>query len=125
MIDAGLAHESRFVVKEQDTATVVGSGELPVLATPTLIARMENTAMLAVSKFLSDGETTVGGRIDMTHLRPSVVGSEVGICAVLTQVEGRRLTFTVCAKDKTGVIAEGTHVRFIVDKERFMGKLMD
>jgi len=124
MIDVGLYHQSQFVVEKEDTAEVVGSGELPVLATPTLVAWMENAAMLSVSGFLPAGETTVGGKIDITHLRPSGIGTEVGICAILTQVEGKKLTFQVAAKDNTGDIAEGTHIRFIVNKEKFMGKLM-
>lgn len=119
MIDVGLYHEGRFVVGKEDTADVIGSGELPVLATPALIARMENAAMLSVSGFLPAGETTVGGKIDITHLRPSAIGTAVGVCAILTEVEGKKLV----AKDKTGDIAKGTHIRFIVDKEKFMEKL--
>jgi len=123
MIDVGLYHEGRFVVGKEDTAEVIGSGELPVLATPALIAWMENTAMLSVSGFLPAGETTVGGKIDITHLRPSAIGTEVGVCAILTEVDGKKLTFQIVAKDKIGDIAKGTHIRFIVDKEKFMGKL--
>lgn len=123
MINEGLAHESRFVVGKEDTAAVIGSGELPVLATPTLIAWMENAAMLSVSDLLPAGETTVGGKIDMTHLRPSAIGTEVKVRATLIKVDGKKLTFQVAAQDKTGSIAEGTHIRFIVDRERFMGKL--
>lgn len=123
MIDVGLYHQSQFVVEKEDTAEVIGSGELSVLATPALIAWMENAAMLSVSGFLPAGETTVGGKIDITHLRPSAIGTEVGVCAILTEVEGKKLTFQIVAKDKTGDIAKGTHIRIIVDKEKFMGKL--
>ena len=123
MINEGLSHESRFVVGKEDTAAVIGSGDLAVLATPTLIAWMENAAMLSVSDLLPAGETTVGGKIDMTHLRPSAIGTEVEVCANLIKVDGKKLTFQVAAQDKAGNIAEGTHIRFIVDKERFMGKL--
>lgn len=123
MINEGLSHESRFVVGKEDTAAVIGSGDLPVLATPTLIAWMENAAVLSVSGFLPAGATTVGGKIDITHLRPSAIGTEVEVRATLTKVDGKKLTFQVAAQDKTGNIAEGTHIRFIVDRERFMGKL--
>ena len=93
------------MVGKEDTAEVIGSGELPVLATPALIAWMENAAMLSVSGFLPAGETTVGGKIDITHLRPSAIGTEVGVCAILTEVEDKKLTFQIVAKDKIGNIA--------------------
>jgi predicted thioesterase len=79
--------------------------------------------MLSVSGFLPAGATTVGGKIDITHLRPSAIGTEVEVCATLTKVDGKKLTFQVAAQDKAGSIAEGAHIRFIVDRERFMGKL--
>lgn len=123
MINEGISHESRFVVGKEDTAAVIGSGDLPVLATPTLIAWMENAAMLSVSGFLPAGATTVGGKIDMTHIRPSAIGTEVEVCANLIKVDGKKLTFQITVKDKAGNIAEGTHIRFIVDKEKFMGRL--
>jgi len=123
MMQEGNVFESRYIVGEDDTALVVGSGDLPVLATPRLIAWMENTAMRSVAQTLGDNETTVGGKIDVSHLRPSAVGTEVIVTAVLDNAEGRKRTFSVVAKDSEGVIAEGMHVRFVVDRERFMEKL--
>ena len=123
MIEKGKTYESRYVVKAEDTAANVGSGELPVLATPTLIAWMENAAMLTVAKDLSDNETTVGGKISVSHLRPSAIGTTVEISAIVTDVDGKKITFSLQAKDSSNVIAEGEHIRFIVDKERFMSKL--
>ena len=123
MIEKGKKYESRYVVKAEDTAANVGSGELPVLATPTLIAWMENAAMLTVAKDLSDNETTVGGMISVSHLRPSSIGTTVEISAILTDVNGKKLTFSLRAKDSSNVIAEGEHIRFTVDKERFMSKV--
>ena len=123
MIEKGKIYESRFVVKAEDTAANVGSGELPVLATPILVAWMENVAMLTVAKDLSDNETTVEGMISVSHLRPSSIGTTVEISAILTDVNGKKLTFSLQAKDSASIIAEGEHIRFIVDKERFMSKL--
>lgn len=123
MIHEGIVYESRYIVGDDDTAIAVGSGDLPVLATPRLIAWMENAAMLSVAKAVGEGETTVGGKIEVSHLRPSAVGTEVSVAAVLDGVEGRKLSFSVIAKDGEGVIAEGRHVRFFVDRERFMAKL--
>ena len=123
MMQEGNVFESRYIVGDDDTALVVGSGDLPVLATPRLIAWMENTAMRSVAQTLGDNETTVGGKIDVSHLRPSAVGTEVIVTAVLDNAEGRKRTFSVVAKDSEGVIAEGMHVRFVVDRERFMEKL--
>ena len=123
MMQGGNVFESRYIVGDDDTALVVGSGDLSVLATPRLIAWMENAAMRSVAQTLGDNETTVGGKIDVSHLRPSAVGTEVIVTAVLDNAEGRKRTFSVVAKDSEGVIAEGMHVRFVVDRERFMEKL--
>ena len=123
MIHEGIVFESRYIVGDDDTAIVVGSRDLPVLATPRLIAWMENAAMLSVAKAVGEGETTVGGKIEVSHLRPSAVGTEVSVATVLDGVEGRKMSFSVVAKDGEGVIAEGRHVRFVVDRERFMAKL--
>ena len=123
MMQEGNVFESRYIVGDDDTALVVGSGDLSVLATPRLIAWMENAAMRSVAQTLGDNETTVGGKIDVSHLRPSAVGTEVIVTAVLDNAEGRKRTFSVVAKDSEGVIAEGMHVRFVVDRERFMEKL--
>ena len=72
---------------------------------------------------LPEGSTTVGAMMNTTHIKPSAVGDTVSATAVLKEVEGRKLTFEVRAQDSKGVIGEGTHVRYIVDKEKFMSKL--
>lgn len=119
----GISHTSYYTVVPEDTAIAQGSGQLEVLATPRLVAFMENAAMLTVAQSLGTGETTVGGMISITHLAPSTVGAEVVATAVLDKIEGRKLSFTVSVKEGDKLIGEGTHVRFIVDKERFMAKL--
>jgi predicted thioesterase len=119
----GLSHTSHLIVSQSDTALSQGSGDMEVLATPRMIALMENAAMLAVAPALAPGETSVGGQISITHLKPSAVGAEVSATAVLTQVEGRKLTFTLSASEGDKRIGEGTHIRFIVNREKFLGSL--
>lgn len=101
----------------------MGSGDLAVFATPSMIALMENAAMNAVATELPEGATTVGAMMNTTHLRPSALGAEISAVATLKEVDGRKLTFEVVAKDGGQVIGEGTHVRYVVDRVRFMGKL--
>ena len=123
MIKEGLKYISKVVVTTENCANSVGSGDLAVYATPAMIALMENAAMNAVAAELPEGSTTVGGEINATHIKPSLVGAEISATAELVSVEGRKLTFKVQAVDAIGVIGEGTHVRFVVDKERFMAKM--
>lgn len=119
----GLTHTSVMVVEPQHTAQAIGSGDLPVLATPIMIALMENAAMLAVDQNLNDDLTTVGSYIETSHLRPSPVGAEIVATAQLTAVEGRKLSFHVAAMQGETLIGEGKHVRYIVSRERFMQTL--
>lgn len=123
-IEPGLRHTSTMTVTDDDTAVRLGSGDMAVLATPRMCALMENAAMSAVASLLPDGSTTVGGNIAVSHLRPTAVGATVEATAVLDKVDGRKLYFTVRATQNGGdVIGEGTHLRFIVDRQRFMSKL--
>lgn len=123
MLETGLSHTSSVVVSDTNTAIAVGSGDLPVLATPAMTALMENAAMLAVAGELPEGSTTVGGNIKVSHLKPTPVGAEVTATATLEKIDGRKLFFNVIAMQGEAVIGEGTHLRFIVDRERFMVKL--
>ena len=93
------------------------------LATPAMMALMENAAMMAVAKELPEGCTTVGGHIESSHLRPTKVGDKVTATAEVTKVDGKKITFKVAAYAGDTLLGEGTHLRFIVDKERFMSKL--
>jgi predicted thioesterase len=87
-----------------------------------MMALMENAAMLAVASELEDGDTTVGGHIESSHLRPTPVGAEVSATATLEKVEGRKLYFKIIAHQGDVVIGEGTHLRFIVSREKFLAK---
>ncbi|MEG1611812.1 MAG: thioesterase family protein [Alistipes sp.] len=123
MLEKGISHQSRTLVCGSNTAIAMGSGDLEVFATPSMIALMENAAMTAVAAELPAGVTTVGAEMDVTHIKPSGVGSEIVATAVLTAVEGRKLTFNVGARDAEGMIGEGVHIRYMVDREKFMSKV--
>ena len=120
MIEIGLKHTSELTVTEEVTAAAIGSGDLPVLATPMMMALMEHAAMLAVKDHLPEGQTTVGGHIASSHLKPSRIGEVVRAEAEVIKVEGRKITFRVAAYAGDTLIGEGTHLRFMVDRERFM-----
>ena len=123
MIEIGLKHTSELVVTEAVTAIAAGSGDMPVLDTPMMMALMENAAMLAVKAELPEGSTTVGGHIASSHLKPSKIGDKVSAVAEVTKVDGRKIEFKVAAYSGDTLLGEGTHLRFIVDREKFMAKL--
>lgn len=122
MLQPGITQEITFSVSNELTAKTVGSGTLDVLATPVMIARMEQAAWMTVAPHLSPEESTVGTRMDAKHLSPTPVGMDVTCRAELTQVEGRRLVFHVTAWDAQGPIGEGTHERAIIQAPRFLEK---
>ena len=122
MIEIGLKHTSELTVTDAVTAIAIGSGDMPVLATPTMMALMENAAMLAVKDKLPEGSTTVGGHIESSHLKPSKVGDKVSATAEVTKVDGKKIKFKVAAYSGDTLLGEGTHLRFIVDRERFLSK---
>ena len=123
MLTEGLSHTSTLTVTPDKTALAAGSGDMEVLATPMMMALMENAAMLAVADELPEGSTTVGGHIESSHVKPSKVGAEVSATATLTKVEGKKLTFHIVAKMNDNIIGEGTHLRFVVNKEKFLASL--
>ena len=123
MLEKGLKHQSVMVVNEGNTAEFIGSGDMAVLATPAMVALMENAAMMAVALHLGEGETTVGSMISTTHLKPSKVGRSISAIAELTEVEGRKLVFKISAYDGETLIGEGDHVRYVVNREKFLAKL--
>lgn len=110
-------------MSKDNTALKLGSGDMEVFATPAMIALMENAAMNAVASHLDAGTTTVGTMMKSSHIKASALGANITAEAELVAVEGRRLSFTVKAWDDKGVIGEGEHERFVVDRERFLSKL--
>lgn len=123
MIEVGKRHKSRAVVSEEMTALSVGSGDMPVLATPIMIALMENAAMHAVAEDLDNNETTVGGYMECSHLYPIAVGTSIEAEAVLSKTDGKSLHFEITAFAEDKKIGEGHHIRYIVDRNRFLSKI--
>jgi len=123
MLQKGLTHTSVMTVEELHSAANVGSGDMPVLATPMMMALMENAAMLAVDQELPQNETTVGGYIESSHLRPTPIGAEIYATATLENIDGKKLEFHVIAKQDDVTLGEGRHVRYIVDREKFMNRI--
>lgn len=119
----GKKYTSTMIVEEKHLACNVGSGDLPVFATPMMMALMENAAMLCVANELENGSSTVGGQISSSHIKPTGLGKTVTATAELISAEGRKLKFKVSASDEGGLIGEGEHLRFIIDKEKFMSKV--
>ena len=104
------------------TAKAMGSGELPVFATPAMIALIEETCWRSVADDLDAGQGTVGTALDVKHVSATPVGLKVWCESKLTQMDGRKLVFSVKVYDEAGPIGEGTHERFIIDNDRFMKK---
>lgn len=123
MIEIGMKHTSRLTVSESVTAVRIGSGDMTVLATPAMLALMENAAMMAVGGELEEGQTTVGGHIASSHLRPSKIGDTVEATAEVTAVDGKKIEFKVSAYCGETLLGEGTHLRFVVDREKFLSRL--
>ena len=123
MIQVGLKYTSTLVVTDDVTAVKIGSGDMAVLATPAMMALMENAAMLAVASELPEGCTTVGGHIASSHLKPTKVGDTVTATAEVMKVDGKKIEFKVSAYSGDVLIGEGSHLRFVVDRERFLSKL--
>lgn len=122
-MEKGLKHISTTTVTAANTALTMGSGDMEVFATPAMVALMENAAMKAVAPHLPEGSTTVGAMMQTSHIKPSAPGEIVTAEAVLQEVDGRKLTFRVTASDSEGTIGEGIHIRYIVDRERFLSRL--
>ena len=121
-IETGMKGRAEAVVAQENTAQAVGSGLVPVFATPYMIALMENAAVNAVQAQLAPDEGTVGIRLDITHDAATPIGMKVWAEAEVTAVEGRKLTFTVTAYDEAEKIGGGTHQRFIIKPEKFLAK---
>jgi fluoroacetyl-CoA thioesterase len=113
-----------FVVTDADTAAAFSTGDVPVLATPRVVALCEEAARLAVIEELNQGETTVSSRVEVSHVSPVPVGATVTAEAVLERIEGRRLVFAVSVGDMCGLIAAGRITRVVVETERFLKKAL-
>ena len=122
MLKTGLKNTLKAIVTKELTAKTIQSGGLEVLATPALITLMEKCAWQSVLPFMEDGYDTVGTFIEMKHLAPTPVGTEVQCESELTAVNGRELTFHIIAYDTVEKIAEATHKRVIIKCDLFLQK---
>ena len=122
MLELHIKGTAALTVTDEVTAAAVGSGMLPVFATPSMIELIEKAAAESVAAGLDPGMTTVGTRLDIAHTAATPVGMAVLAEAELSEIDGRRLVFTVRAFDEAGEIGSGTHERFIVNAEKFLAK---
>lgn len=125
MLEAGIINTIDMIVTDEKTAKAVGSGGLEVFATPALIALAEKTAYESVVPYLEEGQGTVGTNIDIKHIAATPVGMRVVCETELIEFDAsnpRRLLFSVNVYDEVEKIAEGTHERFIINNDKFMGK---
>jgi fluoroacetyl-CoA thioesterase len=118
----GLSATVDLTVTDEDTAIALRSGEVPVLATPRILALVEEASVRALEGHLELGSSTVGMRVQLEHISPTPIGAKVRAEANLEKVEGRRLLFHVAARDERGLVAAGKVTRVMVDVERFMEK---
>ena len=121
-LTTGITGRAEDDVTENRTAAFMGSGGLRVYATPRMTAMMEYTAWSSVEPYLEEGMGTVGTRLEVSHLAASPVGAHITYESELTEIDRRKLVFTVRAYDDAGLIGEGIHERFIIDNARFMDK---
>ncbi|MCS7287169.1 MAG: thioesterase family protein [Anaerolineae bacterium] len=122
-LSPGLKAEVRRKVTPEITARHLGSGNVEVLATPAMIALMEQAAVQAVDPLLPEGQKTVGVAVDIRHIAPTPVGMEVRATAELLEIDGRKLLFRVEAYDEKEKVGEGFHRRVIVDIEQFAARI--
>jgi fluoroacetyl-CoA thioesterase len=119
----GLSATEEHVVGDDDTAAALGSGSLPVLGTPRLLAWCEAATCAALADVLDEGSTSVGTRISLEHLAPSAVGVALAVTASVAHVDGRLVRFTVEARQAGKLVGAGEVTRVVVDSERFLARL--
>ena len=122
-IKAGLRGTSTVVVAEEHTAARFGAGGVHVFGTPMMIGLMENAAFSAIQPRLPEGQSSVGTRVNVSHLAATPIGMRVTATAELIEVDGRRLVFRVEARDEKELIGEGQHERFIITLDRFLSRI--
>ena len=119
-LEIGCSHQLTFTVQIVQTGLVVGSGDVPVFATPRFLAAMESAALQAVAPELEEGMTSVGTLVEMRHLAATPVGGEVTVEAKLVAIDKRQLTFEIVANDGENLIGKATHQRVMVNRDRFV-----
>ena len=121
-LEVGVRGRADDIVTENNTAAAAGSGGLQVFGTPYMVALMEKAAWASIAPHLAEGESTVGTKVNISHLSATPVGMKVWAESEITLVDGKRIELNIAAYDEKGLIGEGTHERFIVTDERFLAK---
>lgn len=121
-LKTGIKGKETWTVTSERTSDKVGSGGLPVFATPMMIGMIEKACFDSVQPYLEEGKGTVGTHVNVSHLAATPVGMKVTAECELIEIDGRRLVFKVSARDERGLIGEGTHERFIIDTVKFLAK---
>ena len=123
MLEVGMRLEVERIVTENDTAAKAASGAVEVLATPIMIAWMEEVSLHLAQKELEEGFTTVGTEVNIKHLKGTLVGKTVKIVSVLKEIDRKRLVFDVEVLEDVIAVGTGSHTRFIIDTAKFYEKL--
>lgn len=121
----GLSAQVELTVTDADTAQSVGSGDVPVLGTPRLLALAETATVAATARHLPPGVTTVGTRVELQHKLPTPVGRRVTAQATLAKVDGRTLLFEVVIREGERLVAQARIERVSVDRQRFIERALD
>ena len=123
MLEVGMKYEIDRVVTENDTAAKAASGSVEVLATPVMIAWMEEASLRLAQKELEEGFTTVGTEVNIKHLKGTLVGKTVKVLSTLKEIDRKRLVFDVEVIEDGVAVGTGSHTRFIIDTAKFYEKL--
>lgn len=122
MVETGIKGRVEKIVEKENLASSMGSGLMPVFATPCMVALMEETAWRSVEPHMEKGCGTVGTALNIKHLAATPEGMKVWCESELVEIDGRRLVFNVKVYDNSGIIGEGIHERFIINNEKFAAK---
>ena len=123
MIEAGNTATIEFTTDEQATAIALGSGDLPVLGTPKVLALVEEASVAAIEGLTAEIETTVGSHVEIAHLAPTPIGGTVIATATVVAAKGRRVDFEITVTEDDKIVARANHVRYVVNRESFMESL--
>jgi dihydrolipoamide acyltransferase len=123
MLEVGMKYEIDRVVTENDTAAKAASGSVEVLATPVMIAWMEEASLRLAQRELEEGFTTVGTEVNIKHLKGTLVGKTVKVLSTLKEIDRKRLVFDVEVIEDGIAVGTGSHTRFIIDTAKFYEKL--
>jgi predicted thioesterase len=124
-LQPGLTARVEMTVTDADTAQTLGSGDVPVLGTPRVLALAEAATVATVAGRLDAGMTTVGTRVELDHRAATIVGGRVTVLAILAKVDGPRLHFDIVVREGEELVAEGRVERVMVDRQRFLAKAFD